>query len=573
MNKPILKIVTISLAAMFMVCITACEKDKPEYEITITGENGSAQAKVAGKTVTKATEGEKVTLVPLPDKGYTLSKWTVMSGGVEISDNAFTMPAANVAIEAEFVEAPFNGFDYITDPVFNEYCQQFDTDSDGLLTQQEADEVTVIEMIGQPWTDNPLAKSLDGIEIFTNLIELYIPFHDIKALDLSGNVVLEVLECNNNDNLASIDVSKNIALTSMVCTLTNFASLDLSNNAALTYLDISGNMTITSLDISALTSLDELYCQMTSISSLDVSNNVALRYLNCGSETISDLDVSMLPELIGLATTFSRITSLDVSNNLKLKHLYINVCTGITNIDISKNTALETLTVSETSVPSIDLSNNPNLLQFGCSLTSFTSLDLSKNPALEHLDIFGCSELTSLDLSNNTKINYLVCCETNIPDLDFSKLPALEVLMGWNANFTSLDMSKNTVLEELIIYRNNLTDLDVSENVDLSYISIEENDLSKDGLKRLFASLPPRAAADMASLYCVDNPGNAELTDADILVAQSKNWTVTYQPEEDNGDGPAGAPNCYNRERYLEARSRNTYPGKTSWGTAMTFTR
>lgn len=80
-------------------------EDEPKtYTVTVTsGDNGTA---VADKTT--ATEGATVTLTATPDPGYGFVKWTVESGGVELSGTTaatatFTMPAANVSVKAEFI--------------------------------------------------------------------------------------------------------------------------------------------------------------------------------------------------------------------------------------------------------------------------------------------------------------------------------------------------------------------------------------------------------------------------------------------------------------------------------------
>ena len=80
------------------------EKDAPpaptEFTITVTsGGNGTASASPA-----KAAAGTEITLTATPDKGYHFKEWEVISGGVTISNNKFTMPNGNVTIKAIFEE-------------------------------------------------------------------------------------------------------------------------------------------------------------------------------------------------------------------------------------------------------------------------------------------------------------------------------------------------------------------------------------------------------------------------------------------------------------------------------------
>lgn len=83
---------------------------KKTYEITsVDAEHGSFAVKVGGEVVKTASKGDKVTLEADPDEGYMCTGWTVTKqegGEVPVSDNSFTMPACEVAIEATFELKP-----------------------------------------------------------------------------------------------------------------------------------------------------------------------------------------------------------------------------------------------------------------------------------------------------------------------------------------------------------------------------------------------------------------------------------------------------------------------------------
>ena len=83
------------------------EKPVPVYNITLqTNEHGTASATVDGKTVTAAAADAVVTLTAEPAEGYQLKEWKVVSGGVTVTDNKFTMPESNVTVMAVFEEIP-----------------------------------------------------------------------------------------------------------------------------------------------------------------------------------------------------------------------------------------------------------------------------------------------------------------------------------------------------------------------------------------------------------------------------------------------------------------------------------
>ena len=86
------------------ITVKALWKDAPpapaEYTVTVTTEgNGTASASPA-----KAVAGEEITLTATPDGGYHFKEWQVISGGVTIKDDKFTMPDGNVEIKAIFEE-------------------------------------------------------------------------------------------------------------------------------------------------------------------------------------------------------------------------------------------------------------------------------------------------------------------------------------------------------------------------------------------------------------------------------------------------------------------------------------
>lgn len=70
----------------------------PTYNITVQNDgNGTASA-----NLTTAASGTKVALTATPKDGYQFKEWQVISSGVTITNNTFTMPASDVAIKAIF---------------------------------------------------------------------------------------------------------------------------------------------------------------------------------------------------------------------------------------------------------------------------------------------------------------------------------------------------------------------------------------------------------------------------------------------------------------------------------------
>ena len=118
------------------------------------------------------------------------------------------------------------------DANFRKVVSKFDTNSDGVLSDTEIGNVTVIDC---SYTRNGFS-SLKGIEFFVVLMTLDCEYNKLTVLDVSKNTALTELNCRYNE-LTSLDVSKSVALTELNCNSNPLTELDVSKNAALKKLD------------------------------------------------------------------------------------------------------------------------------------------------------------------------------------------------------------------------------------------------------------------------------------------------------------------------------------------------
>ena len=249
--------------------------------------------------------------------------------------------AADVAID------PTN----FPDAAFRAYVASFDTDNDDRLSPAELAAAESMSLIGKSIGD------LTGIEHFTALTHLRCQNNQLTSLDVSKNTALEELDCGDNQ-LTSLDVSKNTALKELYCM----------------------NNPLTSLDVSANTALTDLNCINTQRASLDVSKNTALTSLLCGENQLTSLDVSKNTALTSLLCAKNQLTSLDISKNTDLTDLDCR-WNQLTSLDVSANTALKDLDCRWNQLTSLDLSANPKLSFSHCSTNNNTyrlTLDASR---------------------------------------------------------------------------------------------------------------------------------------------------------------------------------------------------
>ncbi len=271
---------------------------------------------------------------------------------------------------------------------------KYDADHDGILSPEEAEKITEIDVRQKE------VETLRGIEYLTGLRELECYGNRLTELDVSRNVKLEILNCGENE-LTELDVSSNTKLIYLSCGTNQLTELDISRNTELEIFNC-GNNQITELDISELKGLTELGITGCKVTKLDLSIYPELKELYCSNCGLTELDVSNNPKLLWLMCYGNELTTLDLSQNPELELLYCG------------NNQLKTL----------DLSHNPELQELDCQENQLTTLDLSHNPELQELD---CREnqLTTLDLSHNPGLQELDCRENQLTLLDVSGCPAL----------------------------------------------------------------------------------------------------------------------------------------------------
>lgn len=312
------------------------------------------------------------------------------------------------------------------DEIFRNWLLLVDNDKDEKFSDEEIANITGMRIDGMG------IETLQGIEYFTALKELFCSENQLKTLDLSNNTALQAIYCYNNQ-LITLDVSKNTALVSLYCSNNQLESLDLSNNTALEWLDCTNNQ-LTKLKLS--TALVDVSCSNNRLESLDdVSNCLSLQNLNCSG---------------------NQLTSLVVSNNTALT--YLN-CSGnqLTTLNVSNNTALTSLSCGRNLLTELALSKNTALTYLDCPFNQLTVLDLSKNTALRKLICMGnaiCGEgmttlVNSLPTIPTGEEGHLEVCfeENNNETPDGNKITTAQVKLAKDKGWKVYKW-KNNILEE-----------------------------------------------------------------------------------------------------------------------------
>jgi len=148
-----------------------------------------------------------------------------------------------------------------------------------------------------------------------NLIKLSFNNNNIAAVDLSKNLALYSLHAENNASLTTLDVSKNTALELLYCGDNNMESLDVTENVLLTTLNVNNNKLV-SIDLSKNTALKSLYALGNQIENADVSHNTALTYISFNNNKLSSIDVTGLTALKSLFLLNNQLTSITGAENV-----------------------------------------------------------------------------------------------------------------------------------------------------------------------------------------------------------------------------------------------------------------
>ena len=217
-----------------------------------------------------------------------------------------TVVSGDVSIDpAHFPDAAFR----------SAVAASFDKNHDDVLSTSEAN--------GDLWMtlrcDGKGISSLEGVEYLTGLENLYCYNNNLTSLDVSKNTSLVQLFCEKNQ-LASINVTECRKLQQLRCYSNRLSSIDVRNCPALNYLNCAMNQ-ISAIDTTQNPSLKNFQIFENNLSLLDVSSNTRLEELWCSSNKISSLVLGSNDRLKYLSCYDNPFTRLDISNNRELRNI------------------------------------------------------------------------------------------------------------------------------------------------------------------------------------------------------------------------------------------------------------
>lgn len=451
----------------------------------------------------------------------------------------------NVASEEVMPDANFRAY----------VLANFDTDSDGVLTMEEAAAVKKMEYLD----DKKTIFDLTGIGYFTGLEEINMINQKYDVADFTYNTNmkkitvgysnaletvivsscanLEYLSVMGSDYLETLDVTNNTNLTTLNAFNTGIATIDLSKNTKLNYLALTGP-NLTTADLSALTALETLSIGGDAMTTVNVENNVNLISLTVSGKNFAELDVTKNTKLQELYVNNTAIAVLDVTKCRDLRKLafdYTNIveidlsnCLKLSSVTAHQAQSLKTVWLAEGQTIGYTMGISGDMIQYK---EAQAPADITANAVdpnfraylLENFDTNGDNALSGEEGAAITEIDITGKGITSIDGVEYFFMPNIQILKIANNSLTALDPINFKKVEELYCSNNQIEgELKFSDNPELRIFEADHNKLTKISS---FGSKTERVIAndnelETAIVYFCDalkevNLANNKLTDFD----------------------------------------------------------
>jgi Leucine-rich repeat (LRR) protein len=344
------------------------------------------------------------------------------------------------------------------------------------------------------------------------------------------------LTCGNNA-ITALDVSKNLNLDKLYCSVNKISNLSLTKNTAIRVLSCSFNL-LTTLNVTANKSLKELECSNNNLTYLNIqngnnanmqnmifgnfTNNPKLTCILIDDEAYSNANWAISKDKIASYNTVCVPYTIIPDSNFEDKLIALGMDTDGKNGKVktsSINTQVD-LDISSSSIADMTgIQDFTTLKKLNCSGNLLTNLDVSKNTALIDLEC-SSNKLTTLDLSKNTTLIGLGCSSNQLKTLDVSKNTQLQSLSISQNLLELLNVTNNTKLESILCSNNALKTLDISKNVKITTIDCSYNKLKSLNLRN------GNNAFGAGMMFVKNFTNNPDLTciEVDDVTYSDTNW-------------------------------------------------
>lgn len=441
------------------------------------------------------------------------------------------------------------------DENFRNWVLEQDFGSDGVLTDQEIESVTSIDVDGKGIT------YLVGIEYFTNLQQLRCERNHLKTLSLRKNTQLTLLDCKFN-LIEYVDVTQNSLLEILRVSDNRLADIQLPENAPLKRLEMDHNSIRGE-------SMDAVVAQLPEVSP-DYYNRHEITAARESSDypeqnimTKAQVDAAKAKGWDVYIRSFDKYNFINPYQGQEPAFYAINAhresAHGYAFCDVNTSVPYELvefivgayegyqpiISITSGSVEgSIEFTHVNNEIyafrmplgdvsisaDFGWFINEshfpdeiFRNFLLDTNQGADAL-------LTDAEIASLTHIDVDEMSISSLAGIE--RLTPLQFLSCDMNNLNSLDVSSLTNLHTLICTHNNLTALDLSNNLSLTLLECSSNQIVGENMELLVSSLPTVEEGELHILSLTDHNERNEITTEQVEIAKAKGWKVCAQTAE-----------------------------------------
>lgn len=347
------------------------------------------------------------------------------------------------------------------------YMKRFDTNNDGVLSADELEKITALEICGAPSGAAPSGATPSGATL-SGAAQV---FDRTAKLD-AAHAIYSFAGIERLKNLRVFKFAGNASSDQQAARTIH---LDLSKNTQLTTLVVQSDEALDALNVASLSKLAQLECYGTGILRLDVSQNGALKQL---------VVIGSSAKKVPLTLKSSSLTALQ---GIHVEHCVIDKADKL-GLAFAQSPQLESVSIIDTNAKKIDLLNNKQL----------STVEVRDNATCSML--FLSSFKPNWSIEHNTK---LVQLNINAGKMTFDDIRAAYKACSQPAilNVTS-------------------TSADVSYVFDAAFDGLDELDLSGDAQSVEVKLIPSLSTLDVTGLE------NLKMLDVSTLPALT---TLSYE--------------------------------------------
>ena len=335
---------------------------------------------------------------------------------------------------------------------------QYDKDKDGILSQEEVEEIKHI-LLGGGILSVGKVKSLEGIANLVNLEEL-----ELDGMSIENSIIL------NNTKLKRFSISKNEYIINKV-------DLALCGNMSKVIIKNCG---IGKLNLSETKKLDTLTVEYSKIDTVLLRNCQKLKevqlYRNSGSVLNLENCTSLESVSVDGFTTKGGFANINANGCSSLKDLQLDY-NMLISLNLKGCSGLKRLSLLDTNLSTLNISDCVQLYELDARGTKISRLDLLTNSQLENLFCHGSENLSLINLAACKKLKRMGVSGVNNLDLTTAlELTEIEI----SGELTELNVSNCKKLEAINISAPKLKQLDISKCADnLRFFWVENCPLLK----------------------------------------------------------------------------------------------